>query len=87
MFSLALERRRAATRLNCRASACTRAGAPRPGVAAILGFIPGVGAMYNGEFAKGFIHVLIFATLIWMTDHISGIFGIGHCGVRHLHAH
>ena len=52
-------------------------GTPRPAVAAILGCIPGVGAMYNGEFAKGFIHVLIFATLIWMTDHISSIFGIG----------
>jgi hypothetical protein len=50
--------------------------APRPALAAILGCIPGVGAMYNGEFAKGFIHVLIFATLIWMTDHISGIFGL-----------
>lgn len=32
--------------------------------------------MYNGEFAKGFIHVLIFATLIWMTDNVNGIFGI-----------
>jgi hypothetical protein len=52
-------------------------GLPRPGVAAILGFIPGVGAMYNGEFAKGFVHVLIFATLIWMTDHLSGLFGLG----------
>jgi TM2 domain-containing membrane protein YozV len=52
-------------------------GTPSPALAAILGFIPGVGAMYNGEFAKGFIHVLIFATLIWMTDHLSGIFGLG----------
>jgi TM2 domain-containing membrane protein YozV len=49
---------------------------PRPALAAILGLIPGVGAMYNGEFAKGFIHVLIFATLIWMTDNISGLFGL-----------
>lgn len=48
-----------------------------PGLAAILGFIPGVGAFYNGEYAKGFIHVLIFATLIWAADHVSGIFGIG----------
>jgi Domain of unknown function (DUF5668)/B-box zinc finger len=46
-------------------------GTPRPGIAAVLGFIPGVGAMYNGEFAKGFIHVLIFATLIWMSEHAS----------------
>jgi TM2 domain-containing membrane protein YozV len=53
------------------------AGASSPGLAAILGFIPGVGAMYNGEYAKGFIHVLIFASLIWAADHVSGIFGIG----------
>lgn len=52
------------------------AGTPRPGLAALLGLIPGVGAMYNGEFTKGFAHVLIFATLIWMTDHIGGLFGI-----------
>jgi hypothetical protein len=32
--------------------------------------------MYNGEFAKGFIHVLIFATLIWITDNVNGIFGV-----------
>jgi hypothetical protein len=52
-------------------------GESSPGLAAILGFIPGVGAFYNGEYAKGFIHVLIFATLIWAADHVSGIFGIG----------
>jgi Domain of unknown function (DUF5668)/B-box zinc finger len=50
--------------------------APSPGLAAILGFIPGVGAIYNGEYAKGFIHVVIFATLIWMTDNVSGLFGM-----------
>ena len=48
-----------------------------PGLAAILGFIPGVGAMYNGEYAKGFIHVLIFASLIWAADHVSDLFGLG----------
>jgi TM2 domain-containing membrane protein YozV len=47
-----------------------------PGLAAVLGFIPGVGAMYNGEYGKGFIHVLIFATLIWAADNVSGLFGI-----------
>src|SRR5271165_3133449 len=52
------------------------AGGPSPGLAAILGLIPGVGAMYNGEYAKGFIHVVIFATLIWMADNVSGLFGI-----------
>jgi hypothetical protein len=52
-------------------------GTPSPALATILGFIPGVGAMYNGEYAKGFVHVLIFATLIWMADHVNGLFGIG----------
>jgi len=51
-------------------------GLPSPGLAAILGFIPGVGAMYNGEYAKGFVHVLIFATLIWMANNVNGLFGI-----------
>jgi TM2 domain-containing membrane protein YozV len=48
-----------------------------PGLAALLGFIPGVGAFYNGQYGKGFIHVLIFGTLIWAADHVSGIFGVG----------
>jgi hypothetical protein len=52
-------------------------GGSSPGLAAILGFIPGVGAMYNGEYTKGFIHVLIFATLIWATDHVNDLFGLG----------
>jgi len=52
-------------------------GVGSPGLAALLGFIPGVGAMYNGEYAKGFVHVLIFATLIWMAAHVNGIFGLG----------
>ena len=51
------------------------AGGPNPAAAAVLGLIPGVGAMYNGQFFKGFIHVVIFAVLISITDHY-GIFGI-----------
>jgi hypothetical protein len=50
-------------------------GAPNPVAAAVLGLIPGVGAMYNGQFFKGLIHVVIFAVLISITDHY-GIFGI-----------
>ncbi len=46
-----------------------------PGLAAILGFIPGVGAMYNGQFVKGLIHVVIFATLIWIASHGGGVIG------------
>lgn len=40
------------------------AAGPNPGVALALGFIPGVGAIYNGEYAKAFLHVLIFGGLI-----------------------
>ena len=42
----------------------------------LLGFIPGVGAMYNGQFVKGFIHVVIFVLLILAIQDISGLFGI-----------
>ena len=45
-------------------------GVPNPGVAAVLGFIPGVGAMYNGQFVKGFIHVAIFAVLVSITSSV-----------------
>lgn len=35
-----------------------------PGLAFILGWIPGVGAIYNGQYAKGLIHVLVFGLLV-----------------------
>ncbi len=50
-------------------------GAPNPGLAFILGWIPGVGAMYNGQFAKGLLHVLVFVMLIDLT-HWNGLLGI-----------
>lgn len=50
-------------------------GGPNPTAAAVLGLIPGVGAMYNGQFFKGLIHVVIFAVLVSLSDHY-GIFGI-----------
>jgi hypothetical protein len=40
------------------------AGPSNPGLALLLGFIPGLGAVYNGQYAKGAIHVLIFGGLI-----------------------
>jgi len=49
---------------------------PSPGVAMLLGFIPGVGAMYNGQFMKAFVHVILFVLLILAADNISGLFGI-----------
>jgi hypothetical protein len=36
----------------------------RPGAALVLGFVPGLGAVYNGEYVKALIHVCIFGALI-----------------------
>src|SRR5512142_1490566 len=35
-----------------------------PGLAFVLGLIPGVGAIYNGQYAKGVVHVVVFGLLI-----------------------
>ena len=47
-----------------------------PGLAFILGLIPGVGAIYNGQYAKGLIHVLILGTLISIASS-GGLYGAG----------
>jgi len=56
-------------------------GAPSPGVALVLGFIPGVGAIYNGQVVKAVVQVLIFGSLIAMSNRVPGpmdaIFGLG----------
>jgi cell wall-active antibiotic response 4TMS protein YvqF/B-box zinc finger protein len=43
-----------------------------PGVAAFLGFIPGVGAIYNGQYAKGLVHAVIFGLIISIMSHSGG---------------
>ncbi|SRR5579871_611990 len=50
-------------------------GAPNPTIAGLLGFIPGVGAMYNGQFIKAFAHVVIFVMLIIAANSIHWAFG------------
>jgi hypothetical protein len=45
-----------------------------PVLAGLLGFIPGVGAMYNGQFVKALAHVLIFAVFVSLADK-SVVFG------------
>ncbi len=53
-------------------------GDAKPGLALFLGMIPGVGAMYNGQFVKGIVHAMIFASCIFLADHGLGpIGGIG----------
>jgi hypothetical protein len=45
-----------------------------PGLAFLLGLIPGVGAIYNAQYLKGFIHVAILGVLISIVraSHFSG---------------
>lgn len=53
-------------------SAPSPAGAS-PGLAFVLGLIPGVGAVYNAQYAKGLVHVIIFGLLISLVS--SGAVG------------
>jgi hypothetical protein len=45
-----------------------------PPLAFILGFIPGVGAIYNGQYVKGLIHVVIIGLMISLlsNDSVAG---------------
>ena len=38
-----------------------------PLLALLLGFIPGVGAIYNGQYAKGLVHAIVFGLLVSIT--------------------
>ncbi len=55
-------------------------GDVNPGLALFLGFIPGVGAIYNGQYAKGLVHAVIFGVLISILSASPGdlapVFGI-----------
>ena len=53
--------------------------APSPGLAVFLGFIPGVGAMYNGQFGKAIAHLMVFIGLCWASGnagHFGWFFGV-----------
>ena len=59
----------------------TTPGRGNPTIAFILGFIPGVGAIYNGQYAKGLVHAVIFGLLVSILDSHSAhglepLFGI-----------
>jgi hypothetical protein len=45
-------------------------------LAGLIGVVPGLGAVYNGDFLKGAIHVVIFGLIISMisTGHALGLF-------------
>jgi hypothetical protein len=44
------------------------AGGTSPEAAFFLGLIPGVGAIYNAEYFKAALHLLIFGTLVTIVD-------------------
>ena len=60
-----------------------RASGPNPGLAGLLGAIPfGVGAIYNGQYTKGLVHLGIFVALVValssnLADYWYIILGIG----------
>ena len=49
-------------------AAAAAASGPSPALAAVLGVVPGLGAVYNGEYLKALIHVLVFGTIIALLD-------------------
>lgn len=62
-------------------AACVADASVSPGLAFLLGFIPGVGAIYNAQYAKGLVHVLVLGILISiMSSHsangLEPVFGI-----------
>ncbi len=44
------------------------ANEPNPVLAGFLGLIPGVGAMYNGQYPKGVVHLIVFVVLVALAD-------------------
>jgi TM2 domain-containing membrane protein YozV len=65
-----------AARLSGTAPGVTPPGAGNPVLAGLLGLIPGVGAMYNGQFAKGLVHVIIFAVLVGLAQDQNDLWGL-----------
>ncbi len=62
-----------------------------PGLAFLLGLIPGVGAIYNGQYAKGLVHVAVVGVLISILnadvpERIRAAGGVDAGGVLGIHA-
>ena len=49
-----------------------KAGGASPEAAFILGLIPAVGAIYNAEFFKAAVHMVVFGFLVTLADHAYG---------------
>lgn len=52
-----------------------RGNGPSPGIALALGLIPGVGAIYNGQIIKAMVQVLLFGSLIALSNRLGNAFG------------
>jgi hypothetical protein len=48
-----------------------------PKRAACCALIPGMGAVYNNDYAKAITYFAVFAALVVLGDHIHGVFGFG----------
>ncbi len=44
--------------------------------AALFSLIPGIGAVYNGQYTKAIAHFAVFAALSIMSDAVHGVFGL-----------
>jgi hypothetical protein len=49
---------------------------PSPGLAFVLGLLPGVGAIYNGQYAKGLVHVVVLGLLISIVSSSRAVSGL-----------
>jgi hypothetical protein len=45
--------------------------APHPVLSGVLGFVPGLGAVYNGQYVKGLVHVILFGLLMTIATNID----------------
>ena len=57
-------------------------GGRSPAAATFLGFVPGLGAVYNGEYTKALVHVCTFIAFVAIlnassSDTVHAIFGMG----------
>jgi hypothetical protein len=58
------------------------AGGRSPAVATMLGFVPGLGAVYNGDYTKALVHVCMFIATVAIlsnsnSDTVHVVFGLG----------
>jgi hypothetical protein len=62
--------------------AAAAAGGRSPAVATMLGFVPGLGAVYNGDYTKALVHVCMFIATVAIlsnsnSDTVHVVFGLG----------